>query len=226
MIPSFASMRVRRFGLALILLAVPACGLSDYEALMRQTQEREERFREEQKYLGKPVQIPMQKDKDNHDVAVANAYFKPPKGIDTKPQQRGDLMWQYRADPRGSDFLYVELAFGESDKDFAQRVMNNYEGGGQATSSTRQYNLPGQSAPVVYDVWEFSSGQNVVSINVLRGSSKPVAAVYVYSRSRHESARKAIELSLQTLGVDQGATAARKRSDIKSPWKLEGQSGS
>jgi hypothetical protein len=218
--------RVRRFSVVLLLLAVPACGLSDYEKLMRDAQEREEIFRAEQKYLGKPVIIPTRKDKDDKDVPIANVFFRPPKGIDSKPQQLNDPMWRYPADPRGSDFLSVDMAFAEDDKDFDSRVRGNYEGALQASNNPRQITPPGQATPTTFDAWEFSSGTVGISINILRGSSKPVAIVFRYNKSRQETARKILELSLQSLGVDQKAGAARQRANEKSPWKLEGSPSS
>jgi hypothetical protein len=206
----------------MLLLAVPACGLSDYEKLMRDAQEREEAFRAEQKYLGRAVIIPTRKDSDDKDVPIANVFFRPPRGIDSKPQQLNEPMWRYPADPRSNDFLSVDMAFGEDDKDFDSIVRGNYEGALQASNNPRQITPPGQTTPVTFDAWEFISGNVGVSINILRGSSKPVAIVYRYNKSRQETARKILELSLQSLGVDQKASAARQRANEKSPWKLEG----
>jgi hypothetical protein len=216
-ISSTALTRVRRLGLALLLLAVPACGLSDYEKLMRDAQERKERFDAEQKYLGKPVIIPTRKDEKDKDVAIATAFFRPPKGIDSKPQPLNDVMWRYKADPRNSDFQAVDMAFAEDSKDFADKVLTVYGGLGKAGSAV-QITPPGQETAMLFDHWEIDKA----SVNILRGSSKPVAVVYIY-KARPDSTRRAIEqLSLQSLGVGQGAGAARQRANEKSPWKLEG----
>jgi len=216
-IPSSILTRVRRLGLGLLVLTVPACGLSDYEALMREAQECEERFREEQKYLDKAVVPPTQKDDKGNDKPVAFVYFRPPKGIDAKPKEQRGEMWRYVASPRGSDFNYVEMAFAAADdKDFVARILGNY---GVAAGSPVQITPPWQAAPMTFDRGE--SGN--ISINILRGP-KPVAVVFCYRRQ--ESARKAIDLSLQSLGVDQTATAARQYYERKSPWKLEAQPGS
>lgn len=217
------TVRWRRLGLALLLLAVPACGLSDYEKLMYEAQEREKRFRDEKKYLGTPVRIPTQKDKEDHDVPVVNMFFRPPLGIDSRPRPRGDLMWRYPADTRGSDFKAVDLILAEDSKDFASRVEISYEGSRRSARSTPEITPLGQTEPMIFDRWEWSSGQNGYSVNILRGSSKPVAIVYIYNRSQLDSARKAIELSLESLGVDQKVGAARQRYDQNSPWKLEAQ---
>jgi hypothetical protein len=218
-ISSLASTRIRRLGLAFLLLAVPACGLSDYETLMRDTQEREERFRIEQKYLGKAVQIPNQK-KDDKELPLANVFFRLPAGINSKPQQGNDPMWRYAADSRNNDFTAVDMAFAEDDKDFANRVLANYAMAGQS-SSPLQITPPGQTTPLTFDRWESGS----VSVNILRGSSKPIAIVFI-CKARPDSVRKVMELSLQSLGIDQTAGAARTRANQTSPWKLQGSPSS
>ncbi len=219
--PASASTCVRRFGLVLLLLAVPACGLSDYEALMRDAQEREARFREEQKYLDKPVQVPTQRDEKGVDLPVANVYFRPPKGILPKPQARGELMWRYAADPRNSDFHYVDMAFAAvDDKEFAARVLAHYGMSGQ-TATRIEIKPPWQTASLTFDRWE----SGTISINIIQGVSKPIAIVYSSNKIQQESVRKAITLSLQSLGVDPKAAAARQYFERTSPWKLEVQPG-
>jgi hypothetical protein len=216
-ISPFALNRRRRLGLALLLLAVPACGLNDYEALMREAQEREERFRAEQKYLGPPVQIPTQKDKEDKEVPIANVFFRPPKGVDSKPQSSG-MMWRYPGDGR-SDFNAVEMAFAEENKDFSRSVLDKYGRADLPPGIPRQITPPGQKTALVFEVWEFDSGQTGYSVNVLKDNPKPVAIVYIFNKAKLDSARKVIELSLQSVGIDLGYGAARLRYDQKSPWK-------
>ena len=222
--------RVRRLGLALLLLAVPACGLSDYEAKMRDAQERKDRFDEEEKYLDVPVQIPTQKNKDDRDEPVANVFFRPPKGIEPKPQAqpRNSLnLWRYARVSRNSDFFWFEMAFAsDEDKDFANTVANTYTTADQATRGTREIVTPEQKTTMSFDFWEFSSGQSGYSINVLKGGRKPIAIVYCYNKARPDIVRKAIELSLQSLGIDQKANAGRQRYNQKSPWRLEAEAKS
>jgi hypothetical protein len=215
-LPSFS--RPRRFALALLLLAVPACGLTDYEMLMRDTQEREERFRSEQKYLGKPVQIPTQKDKEDREVPLASVFLRPPKGVESKPKQSG-MMWRYGADSR-SDFIAVDMAFAEDNKDFSRNVLEYYNRPDIAITP-RQITAPAQKSPMNMDACEFNNEQRGYSVNILRDSSKPVAIVYVYKKDRADSARKIIELSLQSVGIDQSYSNAKMRYDQKSPWKLQ-----
>jgi hypothetical protein len=218
--------RARRLALGLLLLAVPACGLSDYERLMRESQEREKFFQDEQKYLGKPVEMPTHqvqtdKDKEAREEAVANVFFRPPKGIEAKPkpEPRNGRMWQYPADSRGSDFSYVEMAFAADDKDFADEVMKCYQASEQPTRSTHQFTPSGQDTPLLFDSWEFSNGQAGYSVNILR-SNRPIAVVYIYNKARRDNALKAIEVSLQSLAVDQQVILARQRYNQKTPWKL------
>jgi hypothetical protein len=204
--------RARRLALGLLLLAVPACGLSDYEALMQKTQESAERFRDEQKYLDAPVAIPTEKDKDDNDVPIANVFFRPPKGIGAKPEQRpgSSLMWRYL--PRKSDFVLVEMAFAEGDGDFTGKVMECY-------SNLSQVSTPERQPPLPFDSWDYNDSQFGYSINIYKGGTKKIAVVYVFRKEKRNDLRKAIELSLQSL--TEKVSEARQRYNQKSPWKLK-----
>lgn len=223
--------RIRRISLGLLLLTVPACGLSDYEKLMRDAQERKERFDEEQTYLGEPVKEPMQKDKDDKDERVINMFFRPPKGIlvKSKLEPRGTLsVWRYVRGKAGSDFAYVDLGFAGDDKDFATNIVSSYTAADQARHIQRSVQPPGREKPLLFDAWESNSGQVGHSINILLGTKKPLAVIFSYSSSKDRDyqsrVRKAIELSLQSLAIDKEANAAREVYGRKSPWLLETQS--
>jgi hypothetical protein len=186
---------------------------------MLETQEREERFREEQKYLDEPLEMPTEKDKDGHDEAVANVFLRPPKGIGSKPnpQRRNNLMWQYPARSGSGEFLFVELAFASDDKDFAKKVVNTYQ-------ATEQFPAVVHDPPLPFESWEFNDAQYGYSINVSRGT-RQVAIVYIFAKGRGDGVRKAIDWSLQSLAVDQQAGAARQRYNQKSPWRLQNKPG-
>ena len=219
--------RPRRIGLALLLLAMPACGLAEYEKLMSDTQEREERFRAEQKYLGPPVQIPTKKEevitgdgKEERDVPLVKVFFRPPKGVESKSKQSG-MMWRYGAASQ-SDFIAVDMAFAEEEKDFSRNVLEYY-GRPDLSLAPRQITVPGQKTPMNIESCEFNREKGSYSVNILRdSSSKPVAIVYIYKKERADSAHKIIELSLQSVGLEQTYSIAKMRFDQRSPWKLHG----
>ncbi len=210
--------RTRRLVLGLLLLAVPACGLSDYEALMQKTQERVERFQDEQKYLDAPVSIPTEKDKEDHEVPLANVFFRPPKGINSKPepQPRNGLMWKYLPGKR-SDFVVVEMAFADSDSEFANKVVNSYSGLSRVSTPERQPPLP-------FESWDYKDSQYGYSINIYKGGAKQIAVVFIFPWDRRDNLRKTMDLSLGSL--TEKVSAARQRYNQKSPWILEKQSGS
>jgi hypothetical protein len=218
--------RARGLIVGLLLLSLSACGLSDYEEKMRETQEREERLREETRYLDAPIKIQTEK-KEEREVPVANVFFRPPRGIQAaflSDQVKG-LLWRYPGRPNGGEFLFVELAFGDDDKEFASKVLSKYQASGGTQQSARQLTPPGRDKPVVFDVWDFDNGQEGYSVNILRGGRTQVAVVYAFPRVRRDNVRKAIDLSLESLGVDGAAYAARKRYEQKSPWQLTAAPG-
>jgi hypothetical protein len=207
--------RARRFCLGIVLLTLPACGLSEYEGLMQKAQERGQRFREEQKYLDVPVYMPTEKDKDNKDTLVADVFFRPPKGIAStpEPQPRNGLMWKYLAGSKGSEFKVVEMAFADpGDSEFAKKVVNNYPRTEQVPNPDRKQTWP-------FDSWEFNDRDYGYSINIYKGSIKQVAVVFMFPKPKRDVLRKTMDLSLQTL-TDKVATA-RQQYNQKSPWKLE-----
>lgn len=213
--------RLRRLAFGLLLLVVPACGLSDYEALMLKAQKSEDQFREEEKYLTGPIFVPAQKDEKGDEQPAANVFFRPPKGINLRaqPEPRENLLWQFTA-RTPSDFTEVDLAFGSEDKDFAQKVVGLYSSSGQFTQSTRQIVPVGQQKPITFDSWDFTSGQSGYSINITQNRPKPIAIVYIYNPARKQSADQAIKLSLQSLALDSQVGAARQRHARRSPWQL------
>lgn len=212
--------RARRLIVALSLLAVPACGLSDYEARMEETQKREERFREENKYLGEPVKIPSRKDKEGQEIALASMFFRPPKGIQsTGEEQPNKIFWRYRPGAKGSDFLVVELAFASENNTFLDDVARIYPR--KAQSWTPQW-----TTPLPFDSWEYDEDQYTYSVNVSREGATKVAIVYILPKGRVGVLRKAMELSLDSFAVDAKVSAAQRRYQQKSPWKLEKQPGS
>jgi len=206
----------------LLLLSLPACGLSDYEEKMRETQQREERLREEAKYLDAPVKIPTEKDKDGREFPVANVFFQPPRGIQSafQAEQIKSLFWRYPARTGGGDFAFVELAFADDAKDFASKVIGNYQASGGTHQTVRELKPPGRDKPSVFDVWDFDNGQEGYSVNILRSPKTQVAVVYIFPRMRRDNNRKAIELSLESLAVDGQKYPAQKRYEEKTPWRL------
>jgi hypothetical protein len=198
--------------LACALLAVPACGLSDYEKLMQETQKREERFREEKKYLDEPVKIPTRKDKEDHDVALADAFFRPPKGIQpTGEEEPNKRFWRYRPGKSGSEFLQVELAFAEDNNTFPDDVQRIYPRKGQT---------PQWTPPLPFDSWEYDEGQYTYTVNVSQTAPK-AAVVFIVGKGRAAHLRKVMALSLQSLAVGPDAGKARQRANRKSSWQLD-----
>lgn len=221
----------RKLYLSLLLFTLPACGLSEYEALMREAEQREQRFRAESRYLDEPVKVPTRKEKDI-DVPMADMFFRPPKGIQSAflPEPRGGLLWQYTARKNTGDFALVEMAFGDDKKEFASDVLRHYQAPEQVRSSARQLKPPDRES-LTFTVWEFDDAGYSYSIAVWQGGRTQIAIAYVFPSGHRESAGKArdnlgeaidktIQLSLESLAVDRAANAARQRYRHKSPWRL------
>ncbi len=216
--------RVGRACLALTLLMLPACGLSDYESLALQAQEREERFREEKRLLDEPVKIPTHKDKDDHDVALADMFFRPPKGIQAvyQPEKRDDLLWQYFPARTGSDFARVEIAFAEDNKEFAAEVLPHFQASGPSQQRVDTLTPPGRPQ-LEFAVWEFDNVQEGYSINVLRGQPQ-VAIVYVYNPTRRASLKRAMQSVSGIAGPRLASGGGPHEVQAKVALAIEGRS--
>ncbi len=145
-------------------------------------------------------------------------FFRPPKGINSKPepQPRNGLMWKYLPGKR-SDFVVVEMAFADSDSEFANKVVNSYSGLSRVSTPERQPPLP-------FESWDYKDSQYGYSINIYKGGAKQIAVVFIFPWDRRDNLRKTMDLSLGSL--TEKVSAARQRYNQKSPWILEKQSGS
>lgn len=72
-----------RFLVVGFLLLAGGCGLSDYEARMKETQVALDRFDEETRLLDEPIYVPLNPRKEGEGVAkpVVELFFRPPRGI-------------------------------------------------------------------------------------------------------------------------------------------------
>lgn len=211
-LPNRSGSACRRPLFGLLLLSLSGCSLSEYEGQMHKAQENWQHYDQENKFLDKAVIFPTVKDKDGHDVPIADEFFRPPKGIDATPekQPRNGLMWEYRPGPKGSAFARVDLAFEQGDKDFVSRVASCY-------SRREQVPTPERKPPLPFDSWEYNDTPYSCSINIYKGGAQKVAVVFLFVKEKRESLRKSIELSLQSMADK----TARQRYKQKSPWKLE-----
>lgn len=213
--------RTLRLCLGVLALALPACGISAYEARMRETQARADIFLEEQQYLGLPVEAPTRKvqsdqDKEAREEPVANVFFRPPMGIEIKPQAENSFLWSYAAGSNKS-FSRVELALSSDSKNFATQVLN-YHDSAQPSGPQRHPSLP-------FDTYEGSDAQFGYSINFLNSENArtKAAVIYVFPKGLRDKVRTIIDVSLRTLAVDGQAGEARRRYERKSPWRLRGK---
>ena len=202
-----------------MMFTVPACGLSDYEARMDETQKREERFREEKKYLDEPVTIPTQKNKEDQEIPLADAFFRPPKGIQSSGKEDPDkLFWHYYRSANGVEFAQVALAFAADNNTFLDDVTRVYP-------RKQQSWTPQWTTPLPFDSWEYDEDQYTYSVNVSREGGTKVAIVFIVGKGRAANLHKTMELSLQSLAVGSEAAKAQRRYQQKSPWKLENNLG-
>jgi hypothetical protein len=92
-----------RFLAGSLLLLAGGCGLAEYEAKMKETQDALDRYDEETHLLDEPIYVPLNPKKEGDDEVrpVVEIFFRPPRGVqqlfDTKPLQ--GLMYRYGRKP-------------------------------------------------------------------------------------------------------------------------------
>ena len=202
----------------LLLAALPAagCGLADYENKMRETDARLQRFDEENKVLGDPLQLP------GGDAATPAAVFlRPPKGVAAKAAapEKGDPPFQYRfpAAPGAAVCTDVYLMFknrGDDKKDLKSDIEGWLHatgaswqpyaaqplGRGPTAFEAAQLNDPAAppNAPAVFRAYVHQAADGA-----------PVAVLFRFAQPPPAGADEAVKLSLDTYADSAEAQKAR-----------------
>jgi hypothetical protein len=114
----------------------------------------------------------------------------------------------------------MELAFGTDQKTFAADVRRNFPGADTGTTSEQKARPPGRAVQS-FDVTEFDDNDGSYSICIWRGAAPQVAIAYWMQRGQRNAARRAIELSLESFGVNADTAKLRLVFGKRSPWLLE-----
>ncbi len=200
---------------ALLLLCVPlgGCGLSDYEAQMRETQARLQELDHTNKLLDEPLV-----------VRGADVFLRPPRGIQKSPEgePRDGLLYHYPTRGSGAGpFLFVEVAVAEAKRpDFAAEVLRHYPAAGQVLAFKPGTLRPADHrTPAKFDTHEFDGDEATYSVNVYKGEKAQVAVAYAIAKGQRAAADEALNRSLDSLAF--GADADRQRQEYKTPpWHL------
>ncbi|HEY1860692.1 MAG TPA: hypothetical protein VGG61_10080 [Gemmataceae bacterium] len=214
---------------------VSGCGLAEYEANMASEQARIHRIDLENKYLEDPIEWPAKKesdkkdgdkkdgDKKDVDKNWADVFFRPPRGIDRKPQQqqRGMLYEYRRSKDNNGPILEILIGTGVDQKDFSNDVRKLFPPSVSAITTRRETRtVPGRNEPLAFELTTFDDANSTYLKCIYKKGDAQVAVVYhlektgklvVFSddeKSESELANK-IRLSLESLGVDQEASRLR-----------------
>ncbi|MGL4552156.1 MAG: hypothetical protein ACRC33_13325 [Gemmataceae bacterium] len=197
--------------LATLLLA--GCGAAEYEARMKETQERLRRYDEESKLLGTPAGLPTARAEDGTEAAVAQFVIRLPAWVPPQPSKEAWMGMYYgysspppKDQPVPAAMPWVGLAFAKADDaNFPQESMKWFSATGPVNRSTVTTRLK-----VPFDRWTFENETTWYSVNLHKGSKQQVAVVVALPRSQAGQAGRAIDLSLDTFGFEGSLEAARK----------------
>jgi hypothetical protein len=201
----------------LVALLAAGCGLNEYETLMRKTQDRVQRFDEENRLLGEPLVAPTVTDpKTKANVAVAEVFLRPPRGIaDKVGQARLNDLYRYPATQVGGTFTALEVAFGKGEDDLAAKYKDWFPGVDAPALQKRDVaGRPFQVAEFDYNATDSAA----VYITPAQKGRTQVALVYWLDRSKKAGAVATLNFSLSSLGVDTEAPVRRSAFYKRSPW--------
>jgi hypothetical protein len=211
--------------LALLVAGLSGCGLAEYEARMRDTQARLQRFEEEDKLLGAALQVPMRVDeKTKLPVPLVNVFVRAPRGITTLPHKdvRNGLLYRYPAAKQGSaaPFTQLEVAYGRGQKKFAEKVINSFGNADreQKSRANKVRSAAGEGT-TTFQTLEFVDGATGYSINLVADekNQNQLAVIYYFKAAQRKAAERAIKLCLEWTGAGPQADKLRKAFARRSP---------
>jgi len=105
--------------------------------------------------------------------------------------------------------------------EFAAGVLRTFPGSGKGERRTlRAEDLLGRPL-LILDCYDFKAGDRSYSVNFYQSGKTQVAVVYQMVPDKREGARRALTLSLESLGVDAEARKLRLAHGNQAPWGLE-----
>jgi len=208
----------RPISLALLGLLLAGCGVADYEARMKEAQQRIKQYEEESKLLTDPVRTPMAKNESGQPVSVATFALRLPNTVSTQPSPvaRAGLYYDYipaTISPTATAYPWVSVAFAKADDaTFAETVMKGFTATGPV--STSQYTT---RLKVPFSRTTFENETYWHSINLYKGSNQQVAIIYAVPKAQAQQAARAIDLSLDSFGIETSLSAAQKAYQPRGP---------
>jgi hypothetical protein len=188
---------------------------------MKATQDLVQRFDEDNKLLGDPIQLPPELDKaTNTSRPPANLFLRPPRGVADKVGQgrAGGLPYRYPASQTGAVVTAVELALGKGDEDLAAKVPGWFP----SAPALQRFEVPPQTFLAAEFDYDAKNACSVYVTPMQKGQTQ-VALVYWLDGARKDSARAAVNRSLESLAVGAAALARREKYGWRSPWKPGGR---
>jgi hypothetical protein len=203
----------RRAPLLLLCALLGGCGLSDYEAQMKDTQARLQELDATNKLLDEPLVVP-----------GSDVFIRPPRGIQKAPEgePREGLLYHYPTRGSGAGpFLFVEVAVADAKRaDFGAEVLRRYPAAGDVLAFKPGTPRPaGRGTPPKFDTHEFDGDDATYSVNVYKGEKAQVAVAFAITKGQRAAADVALNRSLESLAF--GPDADRLRQEYKTPpWRL------
>jgi hypothetical protein len=229
----------------LLLVGCAGCGLADYEQEMIKSQERLARIEEEAKHLEGPLELPKKQRLSADEPEQPDFFFRPPRGLGLEPVKDAkgqvvqmavsrDVSFFHYArppkDPNAQQFkeqnpgltdLYVALVVDPTEavsKAMVQDVLRWFQAPKDLAPERRTYNAPDGRRPV-YDTYKFLDPKNKSSYFACfaRMENTLIALVFQTEPDKLGSLAKAIDASLQSLGVGvEGPLARRSWEEAQS----------
>ena len=211
------------------LLLFSGCGLADYEAKMKDAQERLRQYQEQEKLLDPAPRInPPTKITDPQlpPTVVLDFQLRAPRGISSQApaNARLELFYDYRpVKPQAAEpFQWLSLAFApRSDSNFVSNLLGRLPALTQPKQSDGQTRLGLKYRRLEFESQSPLDGQlSSVAVYLFQGTSHQLAVIFFVTKGQLARATRAIEMSLDTLGFDDTLAKARQAERPGGPLEF------
>ncbi|NBO90884.1 MAG: hypothetical protein EBV06_00985 [Planctomycetia bacterium] len=205
----------------LLGLLLAGCGVAEYEARLKETQQRVKRYDEEAKLLGPLVNLPVSKNESGQDTTPIQFALRLPVALSTQPSKdpRGGLFYDYlpaQVQASGA-FPWAAVAFSKKDDaGFPENLMKWFQADGNVK---RQSYVTRHK--VAFERTSFDHKEHSYWIHLHKGNQQQIAIVYAVPKVQANQNARAIDLSLDSFGFESALEAARKAYQPKGPLDRE-----
>jgi hypothetical protein len=198
-----------RYVIFIAALALTGCGVAGYEKQMQEAEVRIQRFDEENRLLGDPLELPALP----KELAVT-LFLRPPKGV-VNSSKKDDIPYHYPATSGVCTDLYLAINEG---REKAEKLIEERLGSTALNWQPVEVNPPGRP-PIAFETVEFfdpkvPANTAVYVAYVHQSAGRPaVGVVFRVLKSNRDAAGPSLKMSMESYA--EAGDAFKARDDFK-----------